>query len=100
MKQLSFAFLKECSYIEVSLYRPHVSSGFAGRTGNNMDVNHVFPWGGLAVITLVRVGLQDGGPKSRARCEVGPPLFSVAIMNLSRAKSDSNCWNRNPEGQL
>lgn len=61
MKQLSFAFLKECSYIEVSLYRPHVSSGFAGRTGNNMDVNHVFPWGGLAVITLVRVGLQMEG---------------------------------------
>ena len=61
MKQLPIVFLNGCYYVEVSLYRLHVSSAFGGRAETDMDTSHVFPQGELAAITLMEVGLKMEG---------------------------------------
>ena len=74
-------------------------SAFGGRAGFDVDISHVFLQGVLAAITFVGDGAEDGGAVAGSRCEVGLPLFAVAITTLSGCNLIPSCWSSSPEGQ-
>ena len=79
MKKLSMVALKRCSYMGVSLYNLHGTSGFDGRTGFDLNTSNIFPQGALRAIILLGDGVRTEGAGTRARYEpVLLPLCSVA----------------------
>ena len=52
-----------------------VPSGFDGRTGSEVSMDHIFFQGVLAAITLIGGGAGDGVVRAGARCE--PGFFSA-----------------------
>ena len=65
-----------------SQYCLHVPSGFDGRAGSEVSMNHIFPQRVLVAITLVGGGAGNGGARARARCGLGLLLCSVANTTL------------------
>ena len=80
----------------VTLYSLHVPSGFGGRAGSDMSMSHIFPHGVLAGITLVGGGAGDEGARSRARCELGLMLCSVADITLFEARLGPKLLKQKP----
>ena len=56
MKQLRIPVSKWCPCVGVSHCSLSVPSGFGGRTGSEGSMDHVFPQGVLAAITVVGGG--------------------------------------------
>ena len=60
--------LKVCSYVGVSLYRPHMTNSFGWGAGFDVDESHVLPQHLLAAITMVGDGAGDGVARDGAGC--------------------------------
>lgn len=58
MKQFSFVVLERYIYVQASLYILYVTRDFGKRAGFYVNMNHIFPKGVLAVITLVGMWLD------------------------------------------
>lgn len=90
--------LKRCSYMGVSLYNLHGTSGFDGRTGFDLNTSHIFPQGALRAIILLGDGVRTEGAGTRARYEpVLLPLCSVASTVLLGVWWVSSSWS--PRGE-
>lgn len=60
--QLALLILKQCPFVEVTLYGVCVSSGFDQRAGSGVSMDHTFPRSLLAAVTLVEgPGLETEG---------------------------------------
>lgn len=62
-----------------------------------MDGSHVFPQSVLTVTVLLR-GVIGIVSIACAGCEVGLPLYSVAVTILLGVGLLPSCWSRSPEG--
>ena len=70
MKQLSTVVLERYIYVQASLYILYATSDFGKRARFYVNMNHIFPKGMLAVITLVKDVFRHGDAMVRARCEL------------------------------
>ena len=86
MRQFPIKILKECPYVETSLFSLLVFCGFGERVGFDMNTSHIFPIL-LAIIFLVGGEAEEGGARPRIICMPRLLLFSVAIITLSGAWS-------------
>ena len=50
-----------------------MSNGFGGRTGSEVSMYCIFPWGVMAATALVGCRAGVGGTRARAMCEQGLP---------------------------
>lgn len=82
MTQLLILVLKGWHCVEVSLYNPHVHSGFGGEAGSYISMNHVFPHNVRAAISLVGGGAVDAGAIARESCEL--VLFLCSVANITQ----------------
>lgn len=77
---VSYFDLEAVSFVEVTLYSLCVPSGFGQSAGSDISMNHVFPQGLLAAITLVGGGARDG--RSRARALMSQGFSSAPCQHL------------------
>ena len=70
MKQLSTLVLEKYIYVRASLYMLYATSDFGKRARFYMNMNHIFPKGVLAVISLEKDMFRHGDAMVRARCEL------------------------------
>ena len=70
MKQLSTVVLEKYIYVRASLYMLYATSDFGKRARFYMNMNHIFPKGVLAVISLEKDMFRHGDAMVRARCEL------------------------------
>ena len=85
MKQLSIVVLERYIYVQASLYVLYATSDFGKRARFYVNMNHIFPKGVLAAITLVKYVFRHGDTKIRARCELELYPCSVAFTTISEA---------------
>ena len=77
MKTVICSSLKGDPLIRSSLFSLHVSSFFGRRSGSELSMSHAGCAGGYHLAGSMA---GDGGAKTRARCEPGILLTSVAVI--------------------
>ena len=70
-------------------------SDFGGSSVSEVSMDHIFPQGMLAAITLVGGGPRDGA-RARATCELGLLLCSEVITTLSGMGSGPKVLGQKP----
>ena len=80
----------------VSLNSLRVPNGFGGRAGSDVSMSHIFPQGVLSAITLVGGWAGDGGARTRANCDPGLLLCSVANTTLLGVESGPRLLEQKP----